>query len=633
MDTAHELDMTLDEQLIKDLAGSRAFFRGVGYLQDGRIASVESRGDRVVATVRGTVPYGVELRLVDDVIGWTCSCPAAEDGSFCKHCAAVALSLARRGELLGASGSDRSDTTGRRSRDSPAVGGDAEMLADFVRGLARNRLADTVLEQCDRDWRLRERLLTEARTVRGVQPDVREWRRRIRDAFSTGGFLSYHEADGWAAGVNDMIEAVADLEQAGHHETVAELAEYAHQRADQAVDHIDDSGGWLSGISEALSDLHLQACTAGEPDPIALGERLAKLELASELDGFRRCAAGYAEILGAEGLTAFRRAVEPQWRKLDPSGDEWASGAFSVRQAMIGWALGTGDPDALVEAHRSDQIRPVDMAEIAAAFERAGRDDEAVEWARRGLSGLGHGSWQAGQARDLLARKLRERGRHGEAGDLYWKAFEANPSLGAYRELQRQDSETDWLARCRRHLVTRLGNAPSTQPTGTARPTASGSTGPEPSPFSTTPAPRDVMSDTAPAAPAEAATLTELLLYEGRIDDAWEAASTFSTSRPMWMTLARQREADHPGDSIPVYESEVLAIINRKKPNRYRVAADLMDRIRRLAAKTGEPQRFDALLARVRVEHKAKRRLIAELDRMGRQAAASDDGRSPRRDD
>ena len=87
MDTAHELDMTLDEQLIKDLAGSRAFFRGVGYLQDGRIASVESRGDRVVATVRGTVPYGVELRLVDDVIGWTCSCPAAEDGSFCKHCA------------------------------------------------------------------------------------------------------------------------------------------------------------------------------------------------------------------------------------------------------------------------------------------------------------------------------------------------------------------------------------------------------------------------------------------------------------------------------------------------------------------------------------------------------------------
>ena len=137
------------------------------------------------------------------------------------------------------------------------------------------------------------------------------------------------------------------------------------------------------------------------------------------------------------------------------------------------------------------------------------------------------------------------------------------------------------------------------------------------------------MSDAAPAAPADAATLTELLLYEGRIDDAWEAASTFSTSRTMWMTLARQREADHPGDSIPVYESEVLAIINRKKPNRYRVAADLMDRIRRLAAETGEPQRFDTLLERVRAEHKAKRRLMAELDKMGWQAAAPHDSRRP----
>ena len=94
------------------------------------------------------------------------------------------------------------------------------------------------------------------------------------------------------------------------------------------------------------------------------------------------------------------------------------SGSFNVREAMIGWALGTGDPDALVEAHRRDQITPVYMAEIAAAFEHAGRDDEAVAWARRGLSGLGHGSWQAGEARDLLARKLHERDRHGEQAGL-----------------------------------------------------------------------------------------------------------------------------------------------------------------------------------------------------------------------
>ncbi len=127
----------------------------------------------------------------------------------------------------------------------------------------------------------------------------------------------------------------------------------------------------------------------------------------------------------------------------------------------------------------------------------------------------------------------------------------------------------------------------------------------------------DVMSDAAPAAPAAAAILTELLLYEGHTDDAWEAAVTLGTSRPMWMTLARQRETASPGDSIAIYESQALAIINRKKPNQYKVAVDLMDRIRHLAPAAGEPHRFAEFLQRVRTEHKPKRRLMAEIDKMG----------------
>ena len=469
-------------------------------------------------------------------------------------------------------------------------------------------------------------MLTEAKTAHGVGPNLREWRRRIRSAFSTGGFVSYYEAADWAAGVNDMIEAVADLGMAGHHEAVAELAEYAHQRADRAMENIDDSDGWLTGISDRLANLHLQACTDGKPDPVALAKRLAKLELAAELDGFHRCAATYAEILGSDGLAAFRRVIEPEWRKLDPAGDDWTTGAFNVRQAMIGWALGTGDPDALVGAHRRERIHPIDMAEIAGAFERAGRDDEAIEWARRGLSGLGHSSWQAGEARDLLARKLRERGQDGAAVDLYWKAFEASPSLEAYRELQRHDTDIDWLSRCRRHLLTRLGAGASPQPQSPSSLETANSAATVhsdvPAPASSR-LPPDIMSDTAPASPAPAAILTEILLYEGHADDAWAAALAFGTSHPMWMTLARQRESAHPEDSIIIYESQALAIINRKKPNQYKVAVELMNRIRRLATEAGMPQRFDALLKRVCAEHKAKRRLKAELDKMGWHAAAA----------
>lgn len=593
MTAASELGEVLDEQLIEDLAGSAAYFRGVAYLRDGRVGSVTLLNDRAKATVRGTMPYAVELWFDDNGLHWECSCPAAEDGSFCKHCTAVALSLVRNSAQPGTTESGESESAASSARRGRDARPDAEMLAEFVGSLETDRLAGIVLEQCQRDWRLRERLLTEATTGQGDGPDLREWRKRIRSAFATGDFVSYYEAAGWADGVNDMIGAVADLGQAGHHEAVAELAEYAHQRADRAMNHMDDSDGWLSAISDQLADLHLQACMAALPDPVKLAKRLAELELTSELDGFHRSAATYAAILGTDGLAAFRREIEPEWRTLDPAGDEWASGAFRLRQAMIGWALGTGDPEALVEAHRRDRIHPIDMAEIAAAFERAGRDDDAIDWARRGLSGLGHGSWQAGEARDLLARKLRERGQGGGAVDLYWKAYEASPSLSAYRELTRQDSDTDWLDRCQRRLLDRLG-------TGSPEPAM----------------PPDVMSDAAPSSPAAAAVLTELLLYEGCLEDAWNAALRFGTSRPMWMTLARQREAANSGDSIIIYQSQALAIINRKKPNQYTVAVELMDRIRRLASEAGKPHLFTAFLQRVRTEHKAKRRLAAEIDKM-----------------
>jgi uncharacterized Zn finger protein len=32
------------------------------------------------------VPYNVELWVDDGEPTWSCTCPAAEDGSFCKHC-------------------------------------------------------------------------------------------------------------------------------------------------------------------------------------------------------------------------------------------------------------------------------------------------------------------------------------------------------------------------------------------------------------------------------------------------------------------------------------------------------------------------------------------------------------------
>ena len=108
-----------------------------------------------------------------------------------------------------------------------------------------------------------------------------------------------------------------------------------------------------------------------------------------------------------------------------------------------------------------------------------------------------------------------------------------------------------------------------------------------------------------------------VLLYEGRIDEAWASALVFGCAREMWMTLARAREATHPLDAVDVYETQVLALIDMKKTAHYESAVDLMERIRRLATEAGDPGRFAGLLDRVRTEHRAKRNLKKLLDGRG----------------
>ena len=591
-----------DAATVARLAGPRVYPRGAIYVRDGRVEQAQVRDDgRMGATVRGTMPYFVELWADRSRPRWTCTCPAAEDGSFCKHVVAAALSLGSDESpplIVPVVGDDR-----RRGGSAAGLPSESDTdleLSDFVRGLPQHRLAEVVLDRATSDWRLRERLLADARAARGAGADLAEWRRRIDRAFrvsSRRGFVAYDEAHGWAAGVNEVIDALDDLCDAGHHDAVVRLAEYAHRRTDQSMDYVDDSDGWLNGFSGRLSDLHLRACEAGAPDPVELAARLVELELTSELDGFCRSAAVYADILGEAGLAAFRARLEPHWQRTGAEADDWSDNRYVVRQAMAGWAVGIGDPDALIEAHRRDQILPGDVLEIAQALDGAGRVDEAVAWARQGIAESGSRAQEAGDLREFLARKLRERGDGQAAVQLFWQAFASAPSLSAYRRLIEEDDGQDWLRRCREEIRGVLAAVPGGVDGST---TPGAAFGPFPS-----------------AVPRAAGALVDILLYEGQVNAAWDAAHDHGCNVQTWLTIARAREESHPLDAIVVYESAALAIIDRKVAKQYQSAVDLMVRIGRLADSAGKADRFTSLLEQVRIVHKAKRKLKVLLDAQG----------------
>jgi hypothetical protein len=86
-----------------DLAGLallRARIRGMTYALAGRVTVVDESAGAVAATVLGTgeAPYQVELWFDAAGLGHRCSCPAAEDGTFCKHLVAVVVTVTGRAE-------------------------------------------------------------------------------------------------------------------------------------------------------------------------------------------------------------------------------------------------------------------------------------------------------------------------------------------------------------------------------------------------------------------------------------------------------------------------------------------------------------------------------------------------------
>lgn len=375
------IDRVCSRAAVRALADTGVLARGAAYASQGRVERLAGSTERVAATVRGSMPYAVELRADGDELAWSCSCPAGEDGTFCKHCAAVALTLDPEGP----------DALFDPDEDEDDVGADpdGDRLVEYVERLDHERLVALVVEQAGGDWRLRERLLAEAAVESGGGVELAGWQRRLETAFDPGGFVAYAEAAAWAREVAEALDGLEDLLDAGQSKAVVELAEQAHRLAEDSLGSVDDPDGWLRDIAGRIGELHLRACEAARPDPVALAGRLVALELGGELEAFHRAAARYAPVLGTAGLAEYRRLLAPRFDAL-PTGRGPLDGGFTerfrVREAMVGVALGAGDVDELVAVKARHLATPDDYREVASALADAGRIPEAIEWAEHGLA-------------------------------------------------------------------------------------------------------------------------------------------------------------------------------------------------------------------------------------------------------
>lgn len=151
-------------------------------------------------------------------------------------------------------------------------------------------------------------------------------------------------------------------------------------------------------------DIHLDACRATTPDPVALARRLFEREMADDYDVFSGAAAIYADVLGEDGLAEYRRLATEAWDKLPPRigsdrvEHEFSGDYFRLARILDFFAERDGDVEARIAIHAKDLSSPLRYLQLAELCLREGRPDEALRRAepRKGCGCLKTSAWTNG---------------------------------------------------------------------------------------------------------------------------------------------------------------------------------------------------------------------------------------------
>ncbi len=537
----------------------------MGYALDGRVSKVSTTSDGATAKARGSVSYQVELWCDDDDAGYACSCPMGGEERFCKH--AVALALV----VTDAAVADGPPT------DEPSEEVD---LAAYLRGLDHESLVELLVERAVEDDLFDTRLcMAAARTSVGALA-LGPFRQALEAAFETDGYVGYREAYDYTNGIDSVLDSLGQLIEDGHADAVMALAERAADLAEEALGYIDDSDGGMSGVAEHIRELHLAACVASRPDPLALARNLYERERhEGDLEIFYGAAGTYADVLGDEGLAEYRSLAQQEWDELPPLGPDdersWSSGRFRITQIMLTLAELAGDVDAVVAVLAHDQSSAYQFVKIAETLQGAQRYDEALEWALRGLGLHGYGDHRLVE---VVAEAHHRAGRPEQAVDVLWSAYEGSPGVDTYQRLAQharrgglwQDRHGPALALLRDRIVSKSRDR----------------YGPDNS------------------------TLVAVLLLEGNPEQAWIEARAGGCGRGQWLELARLRESEHPDDALPIWREEVDREIAAMNNQSYASAVVTIERVGRLMSAAGRGEEFAPYVAGVREAHRRKRNLM-----------------------
>ena len=462
---------------------------------------------------------------------------------------------------------------------------DLELVRSHLAGLEGSELVERLIALATRDEGLELALVTEARAAAGSF-ELAELKKQLTAQLRVSShYLHWRAVREYAGRIDGVLDVLEALLEGGHGAEVVLLAEHVMKRLDTALGRIDDSGGYTQEPVERLNEIHHAACVAARPDPRKLAVRMLELALKSDWEWFLDAPTRYADVLGDEGLAAYRRRLEPEWEKLPPLPPEPSRfhgfhehGRFRVTHLREQLARAGGSIDELIAVLAHDRSSSYQFVRIAGELERAGREREALTWLERGVAAFP----PAGDSRlreRLVAAYLRD-GQPDDAVALVEKAFADEPTADTYAELRSLVDVEAWPFRRGEALETlRLARPPGLYST------------------------RD--------------HAVRAQLAEGDLAGAWGDARAGGCTRQVLLRLADASRDHDPDAAVRVYLDGATRELEHSDVAFYARAVDLLGRARETLAAVGRADELSDEIDRIREEHRRRPRLMAMLDEAG----------------
>ncbi len=450
-------------------------------------------------------------------------------------------------------------------------------------------LVSLLLQVAQRDDQLAQMLLVKSTPADGQDTLMDDLYGLIDEVTTVHGFVDWRAVHSFVAPLDQAVDTLETLLTPEHSAALVELAQYAIEQTEAALEEVDDSGGLIGDTLCRLGELHLKACKMAHPNVETLAHDLFELETTLPFGVCSFSASTYRDVLGKAGLQHYRALAQVQWDKLGSAAPDegFDTNRFKITHVMEQLAQASGDVDELV-AIKSRSLRGAyDYLEIAEILAKADRHDEAMQWAERGLTA--DTARPDNRLRDFLVAVYLKSKRFDEALQLTWVQFAEQPGLTPYQKLHTVATQLGvWPAQRTRALAW-LESEVAGEAAQTSR-------------FK----PKPSVPDTS--------RRLDIALWEKDLSAAWAAVQAGQCQQHLRIRLAQTLAATRPADAISLYRQVVPEIVGQTNNNAYASAIELIGQMRPLMLGLGQTVPWQTYLAELRTTFKPKRNFIKLLD-------------------